>query len=89
MKIKELLSLFQLSCDVRVVYLMRATPQPQIPNDNLGYTARMWMPPKTTRQTLTSLKDLSVFEDGEIDAFWINGGTLMIREKGVRMPCAD
>lgn len=82
MKIKELLSLFRLSCDVRVVYLMRATPQPQIPNDNLGYTGQMWRPEKTTRQTLTSLKDLSAFEDGEIEEFWVNGGTLMIREKG-------
>lgn len=82
MKIKELLSLFQLSCDVRVVYLMRATPQPQIPNDSLGYTGSLFLPEKTRRQTLTNLEDLGVFEDGEVAEFWVNGGTLMIREKG-------
>ena len=82
MKIKELLSLFRLSCDVRCVYLMRATTQPQIPNDNLGYAGSMWMPEKTMHQTLTSLEDLSVFEDGEIETFWVNGGALMVREAG-------
>lgn len=70
MKIKELLVLFRLSCDVRAVYLMRTTPQPQIPNDKLGYTGSMWLPPTTMHQTMTSLEDLSVFEDGEIAEFW-------------------
>lgn len=82
MKIKELLSLFRLTCDVRVVYLMRASEQPQIPNSSLGYTESMWLPPTTMHQTLTNLEDLSVFEDGEIAEFWVNGGTLMIREAG-------
>ena len=82
MRIKELLSLFRLTCEVREVYLLRATEQPQIPNDKLGYTGSMWLPPTTMRQTLTSLEDLSVFEDGEIAEFWVNGGALMIREKG-------
>lgn len=89
MKIKELLSLFQLSCSDRAVYLMRATPQPQIPNDKLGYTGRMWLPEKTMHQTLTSLEDLSVFEDGEIDAFWVNARMLMIREKGALQSCGN
>lgn len=82
MKIKELLSLFRLTCDVRVVYLMRASEQPQIPNSSLGYTESMWLPPTTMHQTLTNLEDLSVFEDGEVSEFWVNGGTLMIREAG-------
>ena len=82
MKIKELLSLFRLTCDVRVVYLMRASEQPQIPNSSLGYTGSLYLPDKTRQQTLTSLKDLSVFEDGEVSEFWVNGGTLMIREAG-------
>ena len=82
MKIKEFLSLFRLTCDVRVVYLMRASEQPQIPNSSLGYTGSMWLPPRTMHQTLTNLEDLSVFEDGEIAEFWVNSGTLMIREKG-------
>lgn len=82
MKIKELLSLFRLTCEVREVYLLRAGEQPQIPNDSLGYAGSMWLPEKTRRQSLTSLEDLSVFEDGEIAEFWVNGGTLMIREKG-------
>lgn len=82
MKIKELLSMFRLTCEVREVYLLRATAQPQIQNDSLGYAGSMWLPEKTTRQSLTSLKDLSVFEDGEIAEFWVNGGTLMVREEG-------
>lgn len=82
MKIKELLSLFRQTCDVRVVYLMRASEQPQIPNDSLGYMGSLYRPEKTRQQTITSLEDLSVFEDGEVEEFWINGGTLMIREKG-------
>ena len=82
MKIKEILSLFRLTCDVRVVYLMRATPQPQIPNEKLGYAGSMWLPPTTMHQTLTNLENLSVFEDGEVSEFWVNGGTLMIREAG-------
>lgn len=82
MKIKELLSLFHLTCDVREVYLLRESEQPQIPNESLGYTGSLFLPEKTRRQAITSLKDLSVFEDGEISEFWVNGGTLMIREKG-------
>lgn len=82
MKIKELLSLFRLTCEVREVYLLRATEQPQIPNSSLGYAGGMWLPEKTRRQSLTSLEDLSVFEDGEIAEFWVNGGALMIREAG-------
>ena len=82
MKIKELLSLFCLSSEVKAVYLMRATEQPAIQNENIRYEDRFEPQVKTYNQTLTSLQDLSVIADGEIESAWVNGKMLIIREKG-------
>lgn len=75
MKIKELLSLFCLSSEVKAVYLFRAKAYPVAMN---GFDR----PIKSRTQTLTNLQDLSAIEDGEIESTWVNGKMLMIREKG-------
>lgn len=82
MKIKELLSLFRLSSEVKAVYLFRAKAYPVPQNDNIRYEDRFEHPLRSRTQTLTNLQDLSMIEDGEIESMWVNGKMLMIREKG-------